>query len=313
MTFLELAYETLKKIQAPLTDKQIWEKSQELGFKIESAGKTPWRTIGARIYIDIKENPQTKFIKVSSRPTLFFIKDIEINKKEEKRIEKEIVEIEKENEHYNEKDLHALLTYFLKASPHFECVAKTINEKVSHRGKKGENEWLHPDMVGVHFSFDDYNEQTKKLINRFNIVKCDLFSFEIKKKVTFSTLRQYYFQAVSNSSWANEGYLVALEYGDDSDLLEEMQRLANSFGIGFIKLNPDYVEESEILVQADHKDELDWDTINKLAEKNKNFAQLIDFITEDLQVGKIKSKYDRVLSEEEMKKYIDDKQIKENK
>lgn len=313
MTFLELAYETLKKIQAPLTDKQIWEKSQELGFKIESAGKTPWRTIGARIYIDIKENPQTKFIKVSSRPTLFFIKDIEINKKEEKRIEKEIVEIEKENEHYNEKDLHALLTYFLKASPHFECVAKTINEKVSHRGKKGENEWLHPDMVGVHFSFDDYNEQTKKLINRFNIVKCDLFSFEIKKKVTFSTLRQYYFQAVSNSSWANEGYLVALEYGDDSDLLEEMQRLANSFGIGFIKLNPDYVEESEILVQADHKDELDWDTINKLAEKNKDFAQLIDFITEDLQVGKIKSKYDRVLSEEEMKKYIDDKQIKENK
>lgn len=313
MTFLELAYETLKKIQAPLTDKQIWEKSQELGFKIESAGKTPWRTIGARIYIDIKENPQTKFIKVSSRPTLFFIKDIEINKKEEKRIEKEIVEIEKENEHYNEKDLHALLTYFLKASPHFECVAKTINEKVSHRGKKGENEWLHPDMVGVHFSFDDYNEQTKKLINRFNIVKCDLFSFEIKKKVTFSTLRQYYFQAVSNSSWANEGYLVALEYGDDSDLMEEMQRLANSFGIGFIKLNPDYVEESEILVQADHKDELDWDTINKLAEKNKDFAQLIDFITEDLQVGKIKSKYDRVLSEEEMKKYIDDKQIKENK
>jgi hypothetical protein len=313
VTFLELAYETLKKIQAPLTDKQIWEKSQELGFKIESAGKTPWRTIGARIYIDIKENPQTKFIKVSSRPTLFFIKDIEINKKEEKRIEKEIVEIEKENEHYNEKDLHVLLTYFLKASPHFECVAKTINEKVSHRGKKGENEWLHPDMVGVHFSFDDYNEQTKKLINRFNIVKCDLFSFEIKKKVTFSTLRQYYFQAVSNSSWANEGYLVALDYGDDSDLMEEMQRLANSFGIGFIKLNPDYVEESEILVQADHKDELDWDTINKLAEKNKDFAQLIDFITEDLQVGKIKSKYDRVLSEEEMKKYIDDKQIKENK
>lgn len=310
-TFLELAYETLKKVQAPLTANQIWEKSQELGLQVDSEGKTPWQTIGARIYIDIKENPQTKFIKVSSRPTLFFIKDVEINKTAEKKIEKEIADLEKDNEHYNEKDLHPLLAYFLKSNSHFGCVGKTIDEKVSRKKKRGENEWLHPDMVGVHFSFDNYNDQTKKLINRFNVVKCDLFSFEIKKKISFSTLRQYYFQAVSNSSWANEGYLVALEYESDPALLEEMQRLANSFGIGFIELNAEHVEESEILVQADFKDELDWETINKLAENNKDFAQLIDFITEDLQVGKVKSKYDRVLSEEEMKKYIEDKQIRE--
>lgn len=310
-TFLDLAYETLKRVQAPLTDKQIWEKSQELGLQVESVGKTPWKTIGARIYVDIKDNPQTKFIKVGSRPALFFINDTTINKIAEKKIEEEVADHESKMEHYKEKDLHPLLTYFLKTSPHFECVAKTIDEKVSHKGKKGENEWLHPDMVGVHFSFDDYNEQTKKLLNRFNIVKCDLFSFEIKKKVTFSTLRQYYFQAVSNSSWANEGYLVALEYESDPALLEEMHRLANSFNIGFIKLNIEHVEESEILIPADYNEELDWDTINKLAENNKDFAQLIDFITEDLQVGKVKSKYDRVLSEEEMKKYIEEKLIKE--
>lgn len=72
MTFLDLAYETLKRVQTPLTDKQIWEKSQNFSeLKFESKGETPWKTIGARIYIDIKENPQTKFIKVSSRPTLF--------------------------------------------------------------------------------------------------------------------------------------------------------------------------------------------------------------------------------------------------
>lgn len=308
-TFLDLAYETLKRVQAPLTDKQIWEKSQELGLQVESVGKTPWKTIGARIYVDIKDNPQTKFVKVGSRPALFFINDTTINKIAEKKIEKEVADHESKMEHYKEKDLHPFLAYFLKTSPHFECVAKTIDEKVSHKGKKGENEWLHPDMVGVHFSFDDYNEQTKKLINRFNVVKCDLFSFEIKKKVTFSTLRQYYFQAVSNSSWANEGYLVALEYESDPALLEEMHRLANSFHIGFIKLNIEHVEESEILIPADYNEELDWDTINKLAENNKDFAQLIDFITEDLQVGKVKSKYDRVLSEEEMKKYIEEKLI----
>lgn len=310
-TFLDLAYETLKRVQTPLTYKQIWEKSQELELEIESAGKTPWDSVGARLYVDVKDNPQTKFIKVGSRPTKFFIKGMIPDKNAEKKIEKEVADHESKMEHYKEKDLHPLLAYFLKTSSHFECVAKTIDEKVSHKGKKGENEWLHPDMVGVHFSFDNYNEQTKKLLNRFNIVKCDLFSFEIKKKVTFSTLRQYYFQTVSNSSWANEGYLVALEYESDPDLLEEMHRLTNSFHIGFIKLNVEHVEESEILIPADYNEELDWDTINKLAENNKDFATFMDFIAEDLQIGKIKSKYDVILSETEMKKHIEDKLIKE--
>ena len=264
MTFLELAYETLKRVQAPLTYKQIWEKSQELGLQVESVGKTPWRTVGTRIYVDIKENPNTKFIKAGSRPTQFFIKDVEINKGAEKKIEKEVAEYENKMEHYEEKDLHALLAYFLKVSPHFECVAKTINEKVSHKGKKGENEWLHPDMVGIHFPFEDYSKKTVELIKMIDTVEYSLFSFEIKKNVTFSNLRQYYFQAVSNSSWANEGYLVALDYDSDPALLEEMHRLTNSFGIGFIKLNAEHLEESEILIQAEYKDELDWDTINKL-------------------------------------------------
>lgn len=309
MTFLELAYETLKKIQTPLTDKQIWEKSQELGLQVESVGKTPWKTIGARIYIDIKDNSQTKFIKASSRPTLFFIKDVEINKAAEKKIEKEVAELENKMAQYKEKDLHALLAYFLKVNPHFECVAKTINEKLSHKGKKGENEWLHPDMVGIHFPFEDFNKKTVELIKMVSGVEYGLFSFEIKKNVTFSTLRQYYFQAVSNSSWANEGYLVALEYESDAALLEEMHRLANSFGIGFIKLNAEHVEESEILIQADYKDELDWDTINKLVENNRDFERFIENVKDDIQVGKIKSNYDIVMSAEDLQEYIKQKKI----
>jgi hypothetical protein len=34
----------------------------------------------------------------------------------------------------------------------------------------------------------------------------------MKKELNFSNLRESYFQAVSNSSWANEGYLVTAEY-----------------------------------------------------------------------------------------------------
>lgn len=43
------------------------------------------------------------------------------------------------------------------------------------------------------------------------------------------------FQAVSNSSWANEGYLVVLQE-IDSEVLSELRRLNQSFGIGVIKL-----------------------------------------------------------------------------
>lgn len=90
-----------------------------MGLKIESVGKTPWKTIGARIYVDIKDNPQTKFLRTGSRPALFFIKDTEINKTAEKKIEKELADAESRIENYKEKDLHALLAYFLKNKPAF--------------------------------------------------------------------------------------------------------------------------------------------------------------------------------------------------
>lgn len=236
---------------------------------------------------------------------------MEINKTAEKKIEKEIAEYEKDNEHYNEKDLHPLLAYFLKGEPHFGCFAKTIDDKTTSRREKGETEWLHPDMVGIHFPFADYCSKTFDVIKKTNAVKYNFYSFEIKKKVTFATLRKYYFQAVSNSSWANEGYLVALEYQDSDEFIDELKRLAKSFGIGFIKLNAEAIDESKILIPAAYKKELDWDTIDRLVEKNNDFSDFIVNIKEDIHIEKAKSNYDRVLSEEEIKKYIDDKQIKE--
>jgi len=46
------------------------------------------------------------------------------------------------------------------------------------------------------------------------------------------------FQAVSNSSWANFGYLVAAEIGG-TDTLKELRMLFAARGIGFIKLDVD--------------------------------------------------------------------------
>ena len=62
----------------------------------------------------------------------------------------------------------------------------------------------------------DYLEETQKLHESLKISSFKLSSHELKIKLTFSNLSEYNFQAASNSSWANEGYLVALEIDDDS-------------------------------------------------------------------------------------------------
>ena len=74
---------------------------------------------------------------------------------------------------------------------------------------------------------------------------------ELKREISSDNeLKQAYFQAVSNSSWANYGYLVALEFSDD--LLDEIERLNQSFGVGIIKLNANPYQ-SKVLFPAKYK------------------------------------------------------------
>ena len=137
-----------------------------------------------------------------------------------------------------------------------------------------------------------------------------LFSFEMKIKLNFTNLREYYFQAVSNSSWAHEGYLVALDIEEDALLYDELRRLNNAFGIGVIKLNPSEIEQSEIIFPSKERDFIDIDTVDRLAGENKDFRCLMNDIVEDIKVGKVKSTYDKVYMEDEYERYIAEKGIK---
>ncbi len=152
-------------------------------------------------------------------------------------------------------------------------------------------------MVGVYFSFNDQIREYEKVIiefqNDFSIVATKLFSFELKVSIDISNLREYYFQAVSNSSWDNEGYLVALKI--DEEVIEEIRRLANSFGIGLIKLDAENIEEGQIIVPATNKKQLDIDAMDRLAGENK--------------IKKVNSKYDKVMDDNEIFKYLKDKGI----
>ena len=186
-----------------------------------------------------------------------------------------------------EAKLHRLLSSFVALNPMFSCYTKTIDAAASSSQISKQKEWLNPDIVGIRFPFgnlakqasNELEEETRELISATGSSGIKLYSFELKRIVNFASLKEYYFQAVSNSSWANEGYLVALKYGNDDTktnelLFTEMKRLANAFGIGFIELNPYSVIDSKVLFPARVNDELDWFTVNTLCG-NEDFRELI--------------------------------------
>lgn len=170
---------------------------------------------------------------------------------------------------YEERDLHKLLSSYLKNT---DTYSKTIFHEQSN-GKDNNQIWTHPDMIGIKF----LNLQTKvsqnflKSINRVDTFK--LSSYELKREINSdSELKKAFFQAVSNSSWANYGYLVAFEFS--ASLNEEMARLSQSFGIGIIELNANPYQ-SKVLYPSVFRD-LDFKTIDKLCKMNKEFEKFIE-------------------------------------
>jgi hypothetical protein len=314
-TFNDLIIETFNIIKEPMSAKEIWDKAEELKLdkKLGSKGITPWDTVSARLYTNIKEEQDKSiFIKVSKRPTKFILRSLYTNPESTKgTIERQIIkyeEIEK-NIKYSERELHPLLSKYVFTNPHFNCYVKTIYHENSSKKAKGANEWLHPDLVGVYFPFNDYSKETRELQSSLSVSAIKLFAFEMKINLKFSNIRQYFFQAVSNSSWANEGYLVCLKMDEDPEFKNELQRLSNSFGIGVIKLNAEIINESEIIFPALYKNYVDWDTVNRLAEESPDFRRFISDLIEDLKIGKIKSNYDKVYDDKKYEEYIKDKKI----
>ncbi|EAJ3622765.1 HrgA protein [Campylobacter coli] len=311
LSYKELALEVLKQSARPLNVNEIWQIACEKGLdkKLSSIGQTPIATLGARIYMDIKEmRDNSLFIKASQKPTTFWLKEkgSEFLKFE---IKNEIINEKQEKNKFHERDLHPLLVKFLYENLDFNLNCKTIYHEQSKKGKSGEDKWNYPDIVGVYFPYDDYEKETITLLENIKQNSYKLFSFELKIALNFSNLKECYFQAVSNSSWANEGYLVILKE-IDSEVLSELRRLNQSFGIGVIKLEKD-VSNSQILLSAKER-ELDIQTLNMLVNKNPNFKEFIDDINKQIKVGKeakIQAKFDKVKSDEEMQKYLKEKDI----
>ena len=118
--------------------------------------------------------------------------------------------------------------------------------------------------------------------------KTSLWSFEVKIKINLSNVREYFFQTVSNSSWANFSYLVAQTI--DEKAMDELRILCSGHNIGLIQLDCENPSESQILIPASEKKELDWDMIDRIAKENPDFKEFINLITEFYQTGKLKER-----------------------
>ena len=140
--------------------------------------------------------------------------------------------------------------------------------KSSNKYGRGSAEWLHPDIVGVKDTIKDFKSNVKEISD--DKKRLEIYSFEVKKDLSMSNLKQYFFQALSNSSWANYGYLVFVEEINEQDkrLMEELQTLCSSYNIGVIKINVE-TKSMKTLFYA-NKRELNWKMINRIAEENNS-------------------------------------------
>lgn len=187
---------------------------------------------------------------------------------------------------FNEHALYPMLKKFLLNE--FNIYSKRIDEKRSSNAHgKGGNKWLYPDLVGIEDLSADWKAEVKDCVTQYADKKTRLWSFEVKVLINRSNIREAFFQAVSNSSWANVGYLVTSSL-EGTDTEKELRILFGLHGIGLILLNIENPTESQILIPARERNTIDWDTANRLAEENKDFLEYIKLVSDFYKLGKIR-------------------------
>ncbi|MFP6075554.1 HTH domain-containing protein [Helicobacter pylori] len=323
MTYIELGKKVLEQAKRPLSVKEIFEKACEMGLdKERKDGKILPHSLGSTLSQDKK---QFYVINREEEPFRYWLKSRERefppqetpDAKEEDDEQSECSgTAKKQKTSFDESDLHPLLVKFLDTDLNFKLLCKTIRHRECKKGKLGECMWNYPDIVGVYFPYNKYKGETLKFLHHTGQEKHKLFSFELKIRINFSNLKESYFQAVSNSTWANEGYLVVFEEIKDK-VLGELRRLNQSFGIGVIKLESE-ISNSKILLPAKER-EIDIPTLNMLIEQSpEDFKPFMENINKQIEAGfdkqiDMNDFFKELLGDEAMQKYIKDKGIKAEK
>lgn len=266
-------------------------------------GNTPDRSVSAFIYTALNKGEEVPFLKAQEKPVLIALKDA---------AKEPVLNIEKisapsvkiaHNKIMHERDLHPFLTYMAFHNENLKCYTKTIFHEESVKSPKGMDRWLYPDMVGVRFLHAELsNENLIAFSKKFDTLPVKLVSFELKKEISVHNCRECYFQAISNSSWANEGYLVGRNINtQNTELMDLLKRLHASFGIGVIDLRVDE-DKSAILLNAKYKEKIDYTMAQELSEKNPKFSGFLKSVVDydPAEPHRYEAEFEKVKKKEEL-------------
>ncbi|WP_181332088.1 COG2958 family protein [Helicobacter pylori] len=279
--------QSVLEITGPISPTEVYDKAKELFEKgeienmFDCGGETPHQSVSAYIYTALNKGEELPFYKVQEKPVLIALKDAA--KELVLSIEKPSAPIVKivHNKIAHERDLHPFLTYMAINNENLKCYTKTIFHEESSKSPKGMDRWLYPDMVGVRFLHAELsNENLIAFSKKFDTLPVKLVSFELKREISVNNCRECYFQAISNSSWANEGYLVGCHIDTHNPkLMDLLKRLHGSFGIGVIDLRTDE-DKSAILLNAKYKEKIDYTVALELSAKNEKFSTFLKSVVD---------------------------------
>ncbi|MCQ2841541.1 COG2958 family protein [Helicobacter pylori] len=301
--------QSVLEITGPINPTEVYDKAKELFEKgeitnmFDHGGNTPHQSVSASIYTALNKGEELPFLKAQEKPVLIALKST---------TNEPVLNIEKistpsakiaHNKIMHERDLHPFLTYMAYYNENLKCYTKTIFHEESVKSPKGTDRWLYPDMVGVRFLHAELsNENLIAFSKKFDTLPVKLVSFELKKEISVNNCRECYFQAISNSSWANEGYLVGHHIDTHNpQLMDLLKRLHASFGIGVIDLRTDE-DKSAILLNAKYKEKIDYTMAQELSDKNPKFSGFLKSVVDydpDFP-NRYKDEFDEVKKKEEL-------------
>ncbi|WJI94201.1 COG2958 family protein [Helicobacter pylori] len=294
----------LEAIKEPIKVTEVYDKAKELFSegKIENmfdhGGNTPDSSVSASIYTALNKGEDLPFLKAQEKPVLIALKDA---------AKEPVLNAQKPSvpgvKIAHERNLHPFLTYMACYNENLKCYTKTIFHEGSLKSPKGMDRWLYPDMVGVRFLHAELsNENLIAFSKKFDTLPVKLVSFELKKEISVHNCRECYFQAISNSSWANEGYLVGRHIDTHNpQLMDLLKRLHASFGIGVIDLRTDE-NKSAILLNAKYKEKIDYTVASELSDKNEEFNSFLKSVVDydPKNQNRYKDEFDEIKKKEEL-------------
>ncbi|NHB13859.1 HrgA protein [Helicobacter pylori] len=300
---IKIIQSVLEIIKEPIKVTEIYHKAQELFEKgeienmFDYGGNTPDQSVSAAIYTALNKGEELPFLKTQEKPVLIALKsaakELVLNAQKPSAPSVKIV---------HERDLHPFLTYMAFYNENLKCYTKTIFHEESSKSPKGTDRWLYPDMVGVRFLHAELsNENLIAFSKKFDTLPVKLVSFELKKEISVNNCRECYFQAISNSSWANEGYLVGCHIDTHNpQLMDLLKRLHASFGIGVIDLRTNE-DKSVILLNAKYKEKIDYTMAQELSAKNEKFSGFLKSVVDydPAHSYRYKDEFDEVKKKEE--------------